>query len=344
MSYPTTNLAARVEVSTLCNAKCPQCARTDPIGLGKYDWLQEEWVSLEKFKSWFPPTSIETMRCFYLTGSFGDPITNPEILDIVSYIRSVSQDIKISINTNGSLKNEDFWLELAFIGGKNLLMTFTVDGINEEQHSKYRVNTSLQKTLKHMKLMSDFGICQIKTITILFDHNENDLEKIISLCKEHGAEECEVTESNRFQKRSSFKYEYNGQNLTLNQVKKHRTVDTPESGRKVRVVGLEYNKEKIVCDSIKRKTLHVNVNGDVYPCCYIGNEYTRGLRYGVDKGNIIASDKENNYPLISEFDNINLNNKPFHDIVKGKYYSHDLPESIKTYETAHQLCQYYCSY
>ena len=95
---------------------------------------------------------------------------------------------------------------------------------------------------------------------------------------------------------------------------------------------------------MKRKTLHINVNGDVYPCCYIGNEYTRAMRYGIDNNNIIATDKENNYSLITEYNNINLDTTPFHDIIKGKFYSTDLPESVKSYDTAHKICQYYCSY
>lgn len=342
MSYPTDNLGARIEISTLCNAKCPQCARTDPDGLDKYNWLKEEWITLETFKSWFPPESIKIMRAFYLTGSFGDPVTNPDLLSIVMYIRSVRNDIKIAISTNGSLKDDDFWLDLALIGGKNLLVTFTVDGITQDQHAKYRVNTSLEKILRHMKLMSD--LCTVHTVTVLFEHNEQDLDAIIKLCKDNGASECEVTESNRFQKRTEFNYSYKNKQLKLSQVKHYRTPDTLEFGRKVRVLGLEYKKDKIVCDSMVRRTLHINVNGDVFPCCYLGNEYTRGLRYGIDNKNIISTDRKENYSLINEFENINLNKFPFHEIVKGKFYSEDLPESIRTYESAHTLCQYYCSY
>lgn len=344
MSYPTYDLAARIEISTLCNAKCPQCARTNSNGLEKYDWLEEKWVSLDTFKKWFPYDSISRIRTFYLTGSFGDPVTNPDLIDIVKYILDLNEYAEICINTNGSLKDEDYWLELGFAGGKNLTITFTIDGITQEQHEMYRVNTNLKKILKHMKLMSDFTLAKIRTITILFEHNENDIDKIIQLCKDHGSVECEITESNRFQLRDYWEYTYKNKIYNLKQVTKYRTPDTPKSYRKNRVIGLEYGKDKIICDSIRRKTLHINVDGDVYPCCYIGNEYTRALRYNNDKDNIIATDKDNNYPLIKELDNINLNNLSFFDIIKGKFYKEDLPESIKSYETAHKLCQFYCSY
>ena len=40
-----------MDISTYCNAGCPQCHRTDNNGLGKVDWLPLVQWSLKQFKS-----------------------------------------------------------------------------------------------------------------------------------------------------------------------------------------------------------------------------------------------------------------------------------------------------
>ena len=190
-------------------------------------------------------------------------------------------------------------------------------------------NTRLRRLRKHKWIRN-----------IVSENNISHNDLILPVFVREGKNKIETIKSMPGVKR----YSIDKLDVILKQVKKYRTQDTPESYRKTRVVGLEYEKNKIICDSIRRKTLHINVDGDVYPCCYIGNEYTRALRYNNDKDNIIATDRNNNYPLIQELDNIKLNNLSFYNIIKGKFYKEDLPESIKSYETAHQICQLYCSY
>ena len=48
-----------LDLSTFCNASCPQCHRTDANGLGKVDWLPLIKWSLKDFIRQFPPGSID---------------------------------------------------------------------------------------------------------------------------------------------------------------------------------------------------------------------------------------------------------------------------------------------
>ena len=55
LSYPKVFL----DISTKCNLKCPQCHRTDPIGLGPVSWLEPSDWTVDMFKKAFPPTYFQ---------------------------------------------------------------------------------------------------------------------------------------------------------------------------------------------------------------------------------------------------------------------------------------------
>ena len=51
--YKEGELIMWLDISTHCNAGCPQCHRTDVHGLGKADWLPLVQWSLDDFKKAF---------------------------------------------------------------------------------------------------------------------------------------------------------------------------------------------------------------------------------------------------------------------------------------------------
>ena len=53
--YKLKKLDVFLEISTFCNAGCPQCHRTNPDGLDKADWLPLVNWSIEQFKKVYPP-------------------------------------------------------------------------------------------------------------------------------------------------------------------------------------------------------------------------------------------------------------------------------------------------
>ena len=56
--YQNAELNLDIELTTNCNAMCPQCSRTDELNVNKRkDWLPLQQVSIEVFKKWFPITN-----------------------------------------------------------------------------------------------------------------------------------------------------------------------------------------------------------------------------------------------------------------------------------------------
>lgn len=210
MPYLDNALTAMVDLSTYCNASCPQCHRTDQEDISKKNyWLPLVQWSLETFKKRFPKQSLYRYRQIICCGTWGDPMMNKDIMEIVKYILSSNDKTIVIINTNASLRDETWWWELGMISYKynhRLEVIFDVDGITQEQHATYRVGTELDKVLTHMKAFTESGSVA-RCFTIVFEHNQDDVEKIGELAKENGAIEMYIQPSNRFDKNpEQFRY------------------------------------------------------------------------------------------------------------------------------------------
>ena len=52
-AWDSNDLSVFMDISTYCNAGCPQCHRTDNNGLGKVDWLPLVQWTIDQFKTAF---------------------------------------------------------------------------------------------------------------------------------------------------------------------------------------------------------------------------------------------------------------------------------------------------
>lgn len=202
--YEEKTLGLWLDLSTYCNAKCPQCHRTNADGLDKVDWLPLLQWSYEDFKKMFPPRTLRHISHFDICGTWGDPIMNKDIFHIVKYIMEYSRST-VLINTNGSFRNPDWWWDLGLLGGERITVMWAIEGITEEQHSHYRQNTSLELVLENMESFSLAG-GKSQVFTVTFEHNEKDLYNIAVQVKERGAKDIFFVQSNRFYEHNKFDF------------------------------------------------------------------------------------------------------------------------------------------
>lgn len=203
--YKAKDLSLWLDISTHCNAKCPQCHRTNADGLQKVDWLPVIQWSEEEFKNAFPPKTLHHIDRIDICGTWGDPMMNKEIFEIVKYIMNFS-DCKILINTNGSIRNPDWWWKFGLLGKERITVMFAIDGITQEQHSLYRQDTDLKTVLDNMEtFVLAGGIAEV--FTVVFKHNEEDLYNIARAVERRGAVDIFYVPSNRF-KRDSTKFDF----------------------------------------------------------------------------------------------------------------------------------------
>lgn len=203
--YESDDLSLWLDISTHCNAGCPQCHRTNPDGLKKVDWLPVIQWSTNDFKNAFTPKDLTHINRIDICGTWGDPMMNKDIFEIVKYIMDNS-DCDIIINTNGSIRNPDWWWKFGLLGKERITVMWAIDGITQSQHSLYRQDTDLDVVLDNMETFTLAGGIS-RVFTVVFKHNEKDMYNIAKVAKDRGAEDIFFVPSNRF-KRDHTKYEF----------------------------------------------------------------------------------------------------------------------------------------
>ena len=198
------NYKVWLDLSTFCNASCPQCHRTNTNGLGKEDWLPLVKWSLDDFTKKFPKGSMDSVFQFDICGTWGDPVMSKDIGKISKYIIDNS-NAKVHINTNGGLRTPEWWEDLGNYCKDRLTVYFDVDGINNQMHQKYRRGVDLQTVLDNMEALSCTPAIP-KAFVILFKHNQNYAYEIIDMCKMYGAKKVMVIKSDRFLRSDKFKF------------------------------------------------------------------------------------------------------------------------------------------
>ncbi|MDB4345052.1 radical SAM protein [bacterium] len=319
MTWLWYNLTFDVELTTHCNLKCPQCSRTDhKNNLNKMEWLPLTSVSLKDFMKWFPPTIIQSIGCIHFSGTYGDPGMCKDLLEIVKYL-ALEGTCRISINTNGSMRDEEFWFNLAAWGGSRLQLIFDVDGIDQEMHSFYRRGSDLNKVLDAIEVTSGTD-ANIKVLTVLFKHNQDYLEDIRNMVNERVQKpiKFDEVEGNNFQHTGS-KYEFlneNGETEILEQVtRQDREQGLERRSRRVRdhrhkdiVTNIKSNESNLLpiedkpiipqvvepvkqkkkeyeinCLAVGENNIKVQASGMVSPCCYLSTSLERAAIYQKDQ-------------------------------------------------------------
>ena len=281
-----------LDTTTYCNAKCPQCHRTNSTEGAKLSFqgkitkkLPLIHVPLEKIKKAFSPDVLKKCRNIQLCPTWGDHMMHKHASEIIEYFLSSDRNVTVTVNTNGSMRDEMFWWNVCALclkyrswGVRRLSIIFDVDGTNQEMHSLYRRNTNLQKILNHIKVASEFkDYVSIQTQTVLFRHNQEHLKEIEDLCKSYGSEKHSSVISDRFYDKQSEDentyhfYDENNKKLTLHRVTDEWKNNFIKKGAVVTRSGVSEITEKPMCGWSLANALNINFDGNVWPCCFFGN-------------------------------------------------------------------------
>jgi MoaA/NifB/PqqE/SkfB family radical SAM enzyme len=257
-----------LEISSLCNAACPWCPRNF-WGYPHNSGYPETYMTLIQAKKIFSKSFLQQLESIDINGNFGDIVMNPQGADIVEYFLSVNSNLKVSVSTNGSGRNKKFWHKL---GLQKITVMFCLDGL-EDTHHLYRQNTSWSRILKNSKTFIDAGGNAIWKM-IHFDHNSHQVEACRQLSHRLGFNQFELVASERtvapvFDRQGNLTHrlgDYHGeQSFEVLFYKKLNDEILLEDILPGRVPKTQLN-----CDTIKRKSIYIAANGDVFPCCFLG--------------------------------------------------------------------------
>lgn len=251
-----------IEDSSTCNAACPQCPRTTITEFPKAE------LTLDDFKL-YPDEFFKTKK-FLFNGNYSDPITCTELPEIIEYIRGKNSNCHIHINTNGSLRTPDFFERLAY---NNVEITFAIDGITQESHSRYRKNTFLQKILDNADAFI-FAGGKATWKMIVFKHNQEEIDRARHMSQLRRFAKFEYIVSNRFgQVYDSADLEPATIELPI---KKDNLKQLISNNSELNIKDtLTLESKEIECESELYNDIFIDMHNRIYPCCWVGGSIFR---------------------------------------------------------------------
>lgn len=320
-----------IGITDNCNAGCPQCPRTDKETFRKKDTLELGELSYQDIQKIIPPEQMASIKNISLCGSYGDPLVAKDILEIIEYFFTYNPKVFLSIATNGSMRNQSWWYKLGkILKNRDVLVTFGIDGVTQEQHEKYRKHTKLDKIFTHHDILKLYNV-KTRWQYIIFDYNEKDVEIAKRMAKEK-----------RFDVFKPFYTErkpING-NYNIPEEKKDDRTNRREE------FNLDTSKvKKIDCIAQGLNQVHITAKGEVIPCCYMDTmiEGIRGIKNviwstGIQKTLEKNKNARDAYRLF--FDNFDILDGKKHTVsgvLENLWWNNFLEDRNKT-----EICKYIC--
>jgi MoaA/NifB/PqqE/SkfB family radical SAM enzyme len=162
----------QLEITTYCNAACPQCPRNS-LGHGLNPFMPLDHLDRTVIDTAFTAELCQRLRQVFFCGSYGDPIMHPDFLGILRDFRKKSPTLWLYIHTNGGVHDPDYWTEIAQIMNGYGQIDFGIDGLENTLHL-YRKNVKYHKVIENAQAYIDAG-GRAQWNFIVFKHNEHKL-------------------------------------------------------------------------------------------------------------------------------------------------------------------------
>jgi len=260
-----------LEISSRCNARCPDCPRNF-FGVNIVDNYPQCDLRIDDIKKIFPPVFVRQLQDILICGNYGDFVTAQDGVDAVEYFFHENPHIRINISTNASAR-PDIWPRLARTPAE---VEFRIDGLRDTHHL-YRVGTDWDLVISNARTFIQNGGRAVWHM-IVFDHNQHQVEQCREMSQQLGFARFDITQQdpgvrNRmpvFDRERQLSYTIGGYDsdtdfeyLRFHHFERDHWLDA------------EYSKpaKNIRCKAIGNGTSHaiyVASNGEVYPCCWLG--------------------------------------------------------------------------
>ena len=326
----------QIEITSLCNAACPQCPRNNN-GEGINPYMPLVSLSRSVVDQAFPAELCQRIRQIFFCGSYGDPIAHPNFLDILKDFRKKSPTIWLYIHTNGGIKNTAWWKELAEVIDGYGKIDFGIDGLEDTNHL-YRKNVKFNRVMENVKAFISAG-GKAQWNYIVFAHNEHQVSEAEQLSKELGFESFLPRNTGRFlhhgQVEELTSWPVTGKNAytiappTNSKYRNKSLINLINLKQEYKPIDTYFDTTEIKCDALLGNKVVITAEGLVLPCNFFThNLYDARFRDPsiLPGANALSfvNGKNQVAEIIEQFgkDSLNINNNSLEEIFKNGFWQH----------------------
>lgn len=265
--------SVQLEISTFCNAACPQCPRNFFGGRTLPD-LPLRKLTLSDIKDIFTVDFLKQLDEIYLCGTYGDPMTNSHVIEIADFFKNNNANIKIGIHTNGGVGT---LLQYQKLGSTVNFIAFGIDGLEDTNHV-YRRHVKWKKVIENAQAFIAAGGYAIWDF-IVFEHNQHQVEQARDFSTKLGFKEFNVKKTSRFLNRNHVFSDHQDVLDSKGFVEYKISIPTDSSyvnNGYYNVTNLsdsdlkEYLSTcKVSCHANKIKEIYIGADGFVFPCGWL---------------------------------------------------------------------------
>lgn len=305
------------ELSSMCNALCLGCVRTDTRNFNQAKPLipKKQIVEVDTFVKLISSEEMSSVKVLEFCGTIDDPLMHPDFLELLERAYEINPNYKINIHTNASLRNEADFEKLAHILKKfsEHELLFSIDGLGET-HSIYRQFTNYDKIIANAKAYINAGGRAVWQF-LIFPWNEHQVEEAKQISKELGfavflqRHDRSIATGLGLEKIKGKK-----QKNTLHDIVEEHSMDQLlESYENI-------NSVEIACNNQEKGMYFVSFDSKLWPCCFIPNGF---LQQQPRKVEYLHKRLYETYG--KDFND--LTKKSIKEIVNNDFYKNDLVES-----------------
>jgi len=267
----------QIEITTYCNAACPQCPRND-LGHGINKRMPLAHLERAVIDRAFNKEHCQRLRQIFFCGSYGDPIMHPEFLDILQDFRTKNPTLWLYIHTNGGVHDSGYWQRIAKIMNGFGQIDFGIDGLGDTLHL-YRQNVDYDRVISNATAFIEAG-GRAQWNFIVFEHNQHQVGTVQALGKSLGFHNVLIRNTGRFFNHATLEempeWPVKGKQHTLRpptqeKYRNHSIQFLPRLRQQYPNMRDYFDRTRISCDALKGRKVAINVQGLVLPCNFFNH-------------------------------------------------------------------------
>ena len=336
----------QVDLTSYCNAGCGTCARHEDgtqqlqplLKLQHFDYSVFERLITKDLKE----TNITSVA---FNGNWGDAVMHPDFLQLAELVSN--SGLSLNVSTNGSIRNEKWWIKLASVLNKKSSVIFCLDGL-EDTHHIYRRKTNFNKIVENIKAFTSAGGRADVTMT-LFEHNKHQVKEVEAVAKECNTMYFRLRHSHGDNLLIIPKNEESYRVMASYDIDEHQ-VTFPERDNSLKMsdsrdynVYLDANDQvkdakanDTVCLWYNDRNIQIDPWAVVWPCCHLS---LFGVEAGVESGDTMLFNLVDDSFLQARKMNT-LKEYSLTEILTNKWFKENLNDALNT--GAWKQCQNIC--